>query len=210
MIEFIKAGGWVMWPLLVFSIITVAIVLERLWVLRSSRIAPPGLLEDVWTLVRNEELDNDKLAALREESPLGRILASGLVNARHGRDIMKESIVDAAAHEVHDMQRYLNLLGSIAMISPLLGLLGTVLGMVDMFNSLVLAGNGNTALLAAGIGKALYTTVAGLTVAIPATFFHRFFGRRIDDIVVIMEQDAIRLIDVFHGDREDDAHLSGV
>jgi biopolymer transport protein ExbB len=209
-IEFIKAGGWVMWPLLAFSIVTVGIVLERLWVLRASRIAPSGLLEEVWGLVRNEELDADRLAGLRDESPLGRILAAGLVNARHGRDIMKESIVDTAAHEVHDMQRFLNLLGSIAMISPLLGLLGTVLGMVEMFNSLVLAGNGNTALLAAGIGKALYTTVAGLMVAIPATFFHRFFGRRIDEIVVIMEQDAIRLVDVFHGDREDDTFSSGV
>jgi biopolymer transport protein ExbB len=210
MIEFIKAGGWVMWPLLVFSVITVAIVFERLWVLRPSKIAPPGLLDEVWNLVRTEELDADRLAGLRDDSPLGRILVSGLVNARHGRDIMKEAIVDTAGHEVHEMQRFLNLLGSIAMISPLLGLLGTVLGMVEMFNALVLAGNGNTALLAAGIGKALYTTVAGLMVAIPATFFHRFFGRRIDEIVVVMEQDAIRLVDVFHGDREDESLQAGV
>jgi biopolymer transport protein ExbB len=200
--EFIKAGGIVMWPLLLCSILTVTIIIERIWALRIGRIAPPHLIEEVWAWVKSEQLSGERVAQLREDSPLGRILASGLLNARYGRDIMKESIMDTASHEVHDMNRFLNLLGSIAAIAPLLGLLGTVLGMVDMFNSLILSGNNSPQLLAGGIGKALYTTVAGLVVAIPAVFFYRFFNRRIEEIIVIMEQDAIRLVDVFHGDRD--------
>lgn len=202
--EIMKAGGIVMWPLLLCSVLATAIVLERFWVLRPSRITPGNLLSQVWGWMKNNQLDGARVKQLRDSSPLGKILATGLINAKHGRDIMKESIMDAAGHEIHEMQRFLNLLGSIATISPLLGLLGTVLGMVDMFNSLILAGNNNPALLAGGIAKALYTTVAGLVVAIPAMFFYRFFNRRIDELLVLMEQEAIKLVDVLHGDREND------
>lgn len=204
MFEIIKSGGLIMWPLLICSILATAIIVERFWALRSSRITPTNLLSQVWGWMKSNQLDAARVKQLRDSSPLGKILATGLLNAKHGRDIMKESIMDSAGHEIHEMQRFLNLLGSIAAIAPLLGLLGTVLGMVDMFNSLVLSGNNNPALLAGGIAKALYTTVGGLVVAIPAMFFYRFFNRRIDEIVVLMEQEAIKLVDVLHGDREND------
>lgn len=204
MFEIIKAGGWVMWPLLLCSVLATAIIVERFWALRTGKNTPGNLLTQVWGWMKNNQLDGARVKQLRDSSPLGKILATGLINAKHGREIMKESIMDAASHEIHEMQRFLNLLGSIATISPLLGLLGTVLGMVEMFNSLILAGNNNPALLAGGIAKALYATVSGLMVAIPATFFYRFFNRRIDEIVVLMEQEAIKLVDVLHGDREND------
>ncbi|CBL46896.1 MotA/TolQ/ExbB proton channel family protein [gamma proteobacterium HdN1] len=205
MFELLKAGGIVMWPLLLCSILASAIILERLWMLRHDKIAPRDQLPQIWVWMKNNQMDASHLKQLRSGSSLGRILATGLINARHGREIMKEAITEAASHELHRMQRFLNLLGSIASIAPLLGLLGTVLGMVDMFNSLILTGNHSTTLLAAGIAKALYTTVAGLVVAIPSVFFYRFFNRRIEELLVTMEQEAIKLVDVLHGDRENDS-----
>ncbi len=193
-----------MYPILLCSILAFAIIIERLWTLRISKITPSNLLSQVWSWVKNNQLDAKRVKQLRDSSPLGKILAVGLVNSKHGRDIMKESIVDAAAHEIHELGRFLNLLGSIAAITPLLGLLGTVVGMIKVFNAIVLQGAGNAAVLAGGISEALYTTAAGLTVAIPALFFHRFFSRRIDEIAVLMEQEAIKLVDVLHGDREND------
>jgi len=203
-IEFVKAGGLVIYPIILCSIVAIAIIAERLWSLRISRITPSDLLAKVWGWVKNNQLDAARVKELRDSSPLGKILAVGLINSNHGRGIMKESIVDSATHEIHEMGRFLNLLGSIAAITPLLGLLGTVIGMIKVFNVIVMEGAGNAAVLAGGISEALYTTAAGLTVAIPALFFHRFFTRRIDEISVMMEQEAIKLVDILHGDRERD------
>ena len=141
------------------------------------------------------------LQQLANDSPLGRILATGLANAGKGRDIMKESIEEVASQVVHDLERVLNTLGTVAAITPMLGLLGTVVGMIDVFSAIMLHGAGDAALLAGGISKALITTAAGLSVAIPAMFFHRFFVRRVEEITVAMEQQAIYLVDIFHGDR---------
>jgi len=204
-IEFVKAGGLVMFPIILCSILAIAIIAERLWSLRVSRITPTNLLTKVWGWMKNNQLDGVRVKELRDSSPLGKILAAGLLNSNHGRGIMKESIVDTATQEIHEMGRFLNLLGSIAAITPLLGLLGTVIGMIKVFNAIVMQGAGNAAVLAGGISEALYTTAAGLTVAIPALFFHRFFTRRIDEIAVMMEQEAIKLVDILHGDRERDS-----
>ena len=201
-LDVIMSGGLVMYPIILCSILAMAIIVERLWALRVNKISPRNLISQVWGWVKNGKLDGKKVKELRDSSPLGRVLATGLINAKHGRDIMKEAIVDTATHEIHEMGRFLNLLGSIAAVAPLLGLLGTVIGMIKVFNAIVLEGAGNAAVLAGGISEALYTTAAGLVVAIPALFFHRFFSRRIDEIAVLMEQDAVKLVDVIHGDRE--------
>ncbi len=204
MLDLILAGGIVMYPILLCSVLALAIIAERLWALRVNRISPRNLISKVWGWVKNNQMDGRKVKELKDSSPLGRVLATGLINAKHGRDIMKEAIVDTATHEIHELGRFLNLLGSIAAVAPLLGLLGTVIGMIKVFNAIVLEGAGNAAVLAGGISEALYTTAAGLVVAIPALFFHRFFTRRIDEIAVLMEQDAIKLVDVIHGDREEE------
>ena len=208
-LDLIVAGGPVMYPIILCSVVALAIIAERLWALRVSRISPRNLMSRVWGWVKNSQLDAKKVKELRDSSPLGRVLAIGLINAKHGRDIMKESIVETATHEIHEMGRFLNLLGTIATLSPLLGLLGTVTGMVNVFSTIVLRGSADPALFAGGIAEALYTTVAGLLVAIPALFFHRFFCRKIDEIAVLMEQDAIRLVDIIHGDREADGTEGG-
>lgn len=204
-LDVILAGGWVMYPIMLCSVVALAIIVERLWALRVNKISPRNLISQVWNWVKNNQMDAKKVKELRDSSPLGRILSTGLINAKHGRDIMKESIIDTATHEIHEMGRFLNLLGSVAAVAPLLGLLGTVIGMIKVFNAIVLQGAGNAAVLAGGISEALYTTAAGLVVAIPALFFHRFFTRRIDEIAVLMEQDSIKLVDVIHGDREADS-----
>lgn len=209
MLEFIEAGGVVMYPIILCSVIALAIIVERMWTLRFSRITPRNLMSQLWGWVKNGQLDGKKVKELRDSSPLGRVLATGLVNAKHGRELMKEAITETATHEIHEMGRFLNLLGTIAAISPLMGLLGTVFGMIKVFNTIVLQGSGNAAILAGGISEALYTTAAGLMVAIPALFFHRFFCRRIDEIAVVMEQDAIRLVDVIHGERENETADGG-
>ncbi|MFN3581984.1 MAG: MotA/TolQ/ExbB proton channel family protein [Pseudomonas sp.] len=200
--ELISAGGWLMLPIVLSSVIAVAIVIERLWALRSSRVAPPSLLGQVWRWVKEGQLDAAKLQELRANSPLGEILAAGLANSKHGRDIMKECIQEAAGKVIHELERYLNTLGTIAAITPLLGLLGTVIGMIDVFSAIMIQGTGNTGVLAGGISKALITTAAGLTVAIPALFFHRFFVRRVDELVIAMEQEATKLVEVMQGNRE--------
>lgn len=135
---------------------------------------------------------------------MGRIIAAGLMNSKHGREIMKESIEDVADHEIHELEKYLSALGTIAAITPLLGLLGTVIGMIKVFTAIVVQGTGNASVLAGGISEALLTTAAGLVVAIPALFFHRFLTRKIEELTVTMEREAIKLVDVMHGDREVD------
>jgi biopolymer transport protein ExbB len=202
--ELLKAGGILMVPIVACSILALAIVLERFWTLRASRVAPPQSINELWRWIKKKELNGRKLKALQGSSPLGRILAGGLINAKHGREIMKESIEHEASQVIHDLERFLNPLGTIATITPLLGLLGTVIGMIKVFAEIQLAGVGNAGNLAGGISEALITTAAGLSVAIPALICHRYFIRRVDELVVNMEQEAIKLVEVVHGDREID------
>ncbi len=204
MFELLKAGGILMVPIVACSILALAIVLERFWTLRASRVAPPQSINELWRWIKKKELNGRKLKALQGSSPLGRILAGGLINAKHGREVMKESIEHEASQVIHELERFLNPLGTIATITPLLGLLGTVIGMIKVFAEIQLAGVGNAGNLAGGISEALITTAAGLSVAIPALICHRYFIRRVDELVVNMEQEAIKLVEVVHGDREID------
>jgi biopolymer transport protein ExbB len=199
-LELVKAGGWLMLPIILSSILALAICVERFLALNPDKVAPRNLLNQVWGWMQNKQLDNEKLRQLRKGSPLGEIIAAGLGNAKHGRDIMKESIEDAASHVIHELERYLNALGTIAAVTPLLGLLGTVVGMIRVFSEIMVQGTGNAGVLAGGISEALITTASGLCVAIPALIMHRYFLRRIDAIVVTMEQDTIKLINAVHGD----------
>lgn len=200
--EIIQSGGVLMGPIIFCSILALAISAERFWTLRRKHIAPADTLNKVWGWMKNKQLDAARLRELQNASPLGRVLAAGLVNARHGRELMKESIQEAASVEVHNMERYLNTLGTIASIAPLLGLLGTVFGMIEIFNQIMEMGTGNTGAFAGGISEALITTAAGLIVAIPAVVCHRMLLRRVEEIVVFMEQEATKLVDVLQGDRE--------
>lgn len=202
MFELILSGGWMMLPILLCSVVALAISLERLWSLKPERIMPENLLVQVWELIKNNQLNSKKLAAIKQQSPLGRILAAGLSNSKFGREVMKESIEEAANHVIHEMEKYLNFLGTIAAITPLLGLLGTVIGMIRVFTAIMLHGSGNASVLAGGISEALITTAAGLTVAIPSLVAHRFFQRRIDTLVVGLEQESLKLVEVVHGERE--------
>ena len=201
MFELVQAGGWLMVPILLCSVIAAAICVERFWTLRTAQIVPRNLLAQVWDWIKNNDMDNRKLRELRLGSPLGQILAAGITNHRRGREQMKEAIEEVANHVVHEMERYLNTLGTVAAIAPLLGLLGTVIGMIKVFTSIKLEGTGNAALLAGGISEALITTAAGLTVAIPSLFFYRFFQRRVDELVISMEQEALKLVEVLNSDR---------
>ncbi len=203
--ELIKAGGWAMVPIVLVSIVALAISIERLWTLRRNRIAPDDLLIKVWNWIKNGQLDAQKLKSIRSESPLGEIFAAGLINSKHGREIMKEAIEEAASRVVHDMEHYMTLLGTIAVISPLLGLLGTVFGIIQTFMSITSHGNADPSMLAAGISQALVTTAGGLVVAIPALIMHRTLMRRIGTMTIEMEQQAIKLVDIVHGDREVEA-----
>ncbi|MET3998804.1 MotA/TolQ/ExbB proton channel family protein [Marinobacterium sp. MBR-109] len=204
MFELIVAGGWLMLPIVACSVVALAICLERLMVLRPRKIAPSGLLAQVWEMTRSGTLSAEHMSVIRQESPLGRIIVAGLNNSRHGREIMKESIQEEASHVVHDMERFLNPLGTIAAITPLLGLLGTVIGMIKVFTEIMIQGTGNAGVLAGGISEALITTAAGLSVAIPALVMHRYFQRRVDSLVLTMEQESIKLVEAIHGDREVD------
>jgi biopolymer transport protein ExbB len=201
--ELVQAGGWLMFPIILCSIISAAICVERFWTLRSNQIAPKNLLAQVWNWIKNNDMDARRLRELRNNSPLGQILAAGINSHRRGRELMKENIEEVAGHVVHELERYLNTLGTVAAISPLLGLLGTVIGMIKVFSAIRLEGTGNTAILAGGISEALITTAAGLTVAIPSLFFYRYFQRRVDELVINMEQEALKLVEVLNADRLD-------
>ncbi|TDJ41042.1 MAG: MotA/TolQ/ExbB proton channel family protein [Gammaproteobacteria bacterium] len=202
MLEMVQAGGWLMVPILLCSVIAAAICVERIWTLQITRVAPRNLLAQVWAQVKKSEIDPQKLRDIRSASPLGQIFAAGIGNARHGREIMKESMEEAADAVMHELERYLTPLGTIASISPLLGLLGTVVGMIKVFTVLMLEGAGNANVLAGGISQALITTAAGLGIAIPALMFHRYFVRRVDDLVVTMEQESSKFVEIMHGERE--------
>lgn len=202
MFEIVKSGGWLMAPIILCSIIALAIVAERLWSLQRKRIIPKHLVAQIWHLQSKGQLNAEQISIVRKSSPLGRILAAGLANMQHEREIMKEAIEETGRHVVHDLERYLNALGTIAAITPLLGLLGTVIGMIQVFGVITSQGVGNPTVLAGGISVALITTAAGLSVAIPALMFHRYFRGLIDSLVVFMEQEAIKLVEVIHGERE--------
>jgi len=204
--EIIKSGGWMMLPIILCSIGAMAIIAERFWTLQRKRILPPALVPQVWKLYREKKLDDAALRHLKSSSPLGSILASGLANSHHGRKFMKECIEEAGRKVVHDLERFLNSLGTIAMITPLLGLLGTVFGMIQVFSAIMEHGVGDPAILGGGISVALITTAAGLSVAIPSLIFHRYFERLVDDYVVSMEDEALKLIDMLHGDRDEAIH----
>ena len=191
-----------MLPIILCSIVAIAIVIERFWTLNSNRITPKYVLAQVWTWLKNNQLDSAKLRELRLSSPLGQILAAGLLTSKYGRTAMVESIEQTAAQVVHDLERYLNTLGTIAAITPLLGLLGTVVGMIRVFSEIMLQGTGNANALAGGISEALITTAAGLSVAIPTFMAHRFFARKVDSLVLSLEQESMKLVDALHSDRK--------
>ncbi len=203
MFELIRNGGWLMLPIILCSIGAMGIVAERFWSLQRKKILPPELVPQIWNLVKADKLDNPALRRIKLNSPLGAILASGLINSRHGREMMKTSIEEAGRQVVHELERFLNTLGTIASVTPLLGLLGTVVGMIKVFAAIMIHGVGDPGILAGGISEALITTAAGLTVAIPSLIFHRYFERLVDEYVLNMEEEALKLIDVMHGDREE-------
>lgn len=195
MLEIVKSGGWLMLPIIVCSIIAAAIIIERLWTLQPSRVLPRNLTRQVWEWVSKNQLNHQHIETLHHGSPLGEILAAGLANRHRERDIIKESIEDAGRQVVHDLERFLNSLGTIAAITPLLGLLGTVIGMVKVFAAITTHGVGDPTVLAGGISEALITTAAGLTVAIPSLIGYRYLRGRVDALSVRMEQEAITLVE---------------
>jgi biopolymer transport protein ExbB len=194
-LEIILAGGWLMAPLILCSILSLTIIAERLWTLRRSKVVPKGIGEQVKDWAARHELDRRHIEQLRSESALGRVLAGALINRHRSRELIKESVEDTGRHVVHELERFLNTLGTIAGISPLLGLLGTVIGMIKVFSAIMAHGVGNANELAGGISEALITTAAGLTVAIPSFFFYRYFKGQVEEYVVSMEEQAISLIE---------------
>ena len=200
MYEMVVAGGWLMVPILLCSLVSVAIIIERFWSLSRAKILPSGLLRYVWDLYKSNQLTMDLIIELRSDSPLGEVFSAGLVNRAHGRDVMKDAMEEAGSTVAHEMERFLAALGTIAAVSPLLGLLGTVLGMIEVFTEIMSSGTTATDRLAGGISTALITTAAGLTVAIPSMILHRYFERQIDGMVVDMEHQCSRLADaIFSG-----------
>ena len=204
MFELIKAGGWSMWPIILCSVAALAIIGERLWSLQKKYIVPSNLLAQVQQWLERDELEPERLAALRDSSPLGKVLAAGLINRDHEREIIKEAIEDAGRHATPELERYLRTLGSIAAISPFLGLFGTVIGMIEMFSGIGQHGVGDPTIVAHGIAVALINTAGGLAVAIPSLLFYRYFRGRVNDLLIDMEEEAVKLIEILHGEREHD------
>ncbi len=202
MLDIIRAGGWIVWPIILGSVLAMAIIGERFWALQRKKVVPKGLVAQVWKWAKEGKLDKQRLNLLRNNSPLGRILAAGLANKPRNRDTMKASIEEASGQVIHDLEKYLNTLGTIAEVAPLLGLLGTVAGMIRMFAAVGEVGLGNPMVLSSGLSEALITTAAGLTVAIPAFIFYRYFRGVVDELVLSMEQEASKMINILYGERE--------
>lgn len=203
MYEMVLAGGWMMGPLLLCSAIVMAIAVERYWTLNPHKIVPASLLSQIWNLLQQGQLDSRKIKAVHDSSPLGQVLAAGLSNSRHSRAVMIESMEVAAVRVQHDLERYLTVLSTIANIAPLLGLLGTVIGTIRIFSAIMLeGGTGNPGALAGGISEALITTATGLVVAIPAAIASRYFYRMVDSYMISIQQDAMKLVDALHTDRQ--------
>ena len=199
----IQAAGWPIWPLIFASIIALALIFERLWSLRQSVVAPPGMVDQVLVEYRHTGATQDLLARTAEQGPLGRILAAGLANVKSPRPVMKEAIEEVGRVVTHDLERFLTTLGTIATAAPLLGLFGTVIGMIEIFGSQSPTGGTNPQQLAHGISIALYNTAFGIAIAIPALIFYRHYRNKVDGFIVLMEQEAARLVDIVHGDRGD-------
>jgi biopolymer transport protein ExbB len=197
----IQAAGWPIWPLIIASIVALALIFERLWSLRQSVVAPAGMVDHVLVEYRHTGATQDLLARTAEQGPLGRILAAGLANVKSPRPVMKEAIEEVGRVVTHDLERFLTTLGTIAAMSPLMGLFGTVVGMIEIFGSQGSTGS-NPIQLAQGISIALYNTAMGLIVAIPSMIFYRHFRAKVDALVVEMEQQAIKLVDFAHGERK--------
>ncbi|MDD4929879.1 MAG: MotA/TolQ/ExbB proton channel family protein [Gallionella sp.] len=200
MIAIVEAAGWPIWFLIFASIVAVGLITERLVYLRRSRIAPQGLLDEVIKELAQRGVSDGMLEKLNKHSPLGCIFAAGLKNIKATPEIMKESIEEAGRAATHDLERFLTTLGTIASISPLLGLFGTVVGMIEIFGAQTVAGN-SPAVLAHGISVALYNTAFGLIVAIPSMIFYRHFRAQVDSLTIEMEQQAIKLVEIVHGER---------
>lgn len=198
MLELVKAGGWLMLPILICSVLALAIVIQRFYTLRRSRVIPDGALQAVYRQYKAGNLTSEYINSLREKSPLEQVLAAALINRNQPRAVMKEAIEEEGRQIVHGLEYFLGALATIAAISPLLGLLGTVLGMIDVFAAIVTAGVGNPGVLAGGISKALITTAAGLSVAIPALIFHEILSSRVDQLILDMEDKAVQMVDVLH------------
>ena len=193
MIELIRAGGWLMIPIVICSVLITSIIIERLWTLDAKRVSPKSLVPQIWVWLKNDQLDSFKLKQLRESSPLGVILAAGLSSHESGKEAMIESVEKAASVVIHEMEYNLGTLGIIAAICPLLGLLGTVTGMIQVFGEAIYFSPAAPS-LATGISSALITTAAGLIVAIPAYIFHRYFTRKIEVLILNLEQETSKLI----------------
>src|SRR6185437_5922009 len=193
--EIVRAGGPFMWPIVLCSVAAAAIILERLWTLQEKRVLPRDLTNRLWQLVAANQVNDKVIAALEQNSPLGRVLAAGLANRHRSREIMMERLEDAGRHVVHDLERFLNMLGTIASISPLLGLLGTVVGIIKAFDALQAGAAGDPRMLSGGIAEALFATAAGLCVAVPALIAYRYLRGRVEGFVIEMEKVAIKLAD---------------
>ena len=209
MFDILNSGGLLMLPILLCSVIAIAIVIERAWTLSTARVMPKYALAQVWTWINNGQLDSSRLREVRRASPLGRLLVVGLSNSKFGRAAMIESIELTAAQIVHELERYLETLGTIAAVTPLLGLLGTVVGMIRVFCQIMVVGTGDANALAGGISEALVSTAAGLCVAIPAYAAHRFFLRKVDALVLGLEQESLKLVDALHSDKTVELRSSG-
>lgn len=201
MFELIVAGGWIMAPIILCSILAFTIVVERLWTLREKKITPPHLVEQIIKLHQNNAIGPEAIDKLYDNSPLGRVLSAGLRNMYGKREVMKESIEEEGRQVALSLERFLNTLGTIASIAPLLGLLGTVIGMIKVFAVITSLGVGDPKILADGISEALITTAAGLSVAIPAVMFYRYLRGRVDELLLKMEAQAVYLVEVIHGER---------
>jgi biopolymer transport protein ExbB len=203
MFEIVKSGGPIMVPIILASIVAAAIFLERLWTLQQRRVLPAELTDKVWKLVEQRQIQDKHIGALQQNSPLGKILAAGLANRHRERSIIKEAIEDTGRHVVHELERFIGTLGTIASVSPLLGLLGTVVGMIRTFNAIQTEGVGDPAALGGGIAEALITTAAGLTVAIPALLGYKYLRGRVESLVVQMEKESIKLVQAMEEQYQD-------
>lgn len=199
--EIIKAAGWPIWPLILASVIALAIIVERFWALRAEVVVPKNLLPEVQRWLSQGGITKETCARLQEHSPLGEIFASALLNIDSSREVMKEAIEESGRAVAHNLEKYLTTLGTIATVSPLLGLLGTVIGMVELFGAFTSTGH-DVAQFARGISVALYNTAAGIIVAVPAMIFYRYFRSRVDGFIVEMEQQAVKLVEIIHGERK--------
>ena len=201
MFAIIQAAGWPIWPLLLASVIAVALIIERLVALRANKVVPAGLLQRTVGELREKGASEQMVQELERHSPLGRVLAAAVRNVKSSREVMKEAVEEAGRATSHEVERYLTTLGTIASVSPLMGLFGTVVGMIEIFGSQA-PGGANPQQLAHGISVALYNTGFGLIIAIPSMIFYRHFRAQVDGFLVEMEQEAVKLVEVIQGDRK--------